>query len=295
MVAVQRVDHQVQQLPHLGLEAQRFLGVAGVGRGRHGVSWGLEGARVLGDGAPGNRRCNRSAHLGRAARFSRPRRVSAMMAAARTRFRCRGPRADPRSLVTAPDAHQLRRLPERPQARRHPVEDISEYVSRPTASSGWRCSSRDASELDEMAEEFGLHELAVEDAQRRPPAAQDRGVRRLAVRRAAHHRARAPPTDGRLRSSARSTSSSGRNYVLSVRHRTHDGFADVRARCEREPELLRHGAGLRALRADGRRRRPLLPGARRARGRARADRGADLRAARRARPTSRRSTRSSSS
>jgi magnesium transporter len=35
----------------------------------------------------------------------------------------------------------------------------------------------------------------------------------------------------------------GPNYVLSVRHRSERGFADVRARCEREPDLLRHGSG----------------------------------------------------
>jgi len=35
----------------------------------------------------------------------------------------------------------------------------------------------------------------------------------------------------------------GRNYVLSVRSGAERGFADVRARCEREPELLRHGSG----------------------------------------------------
>ena len=35
----------------------------------------------------------------------------------------------------------------------------------------------------------------------------------------------------------------GPNYVLSVRSRTKRGFADVRARCETEPELLRHGSG----------------------------------------------------
>ncbi len=35
----------------------------------------------------------------------------------------------------------------------------------------------------------------------------------------------------------------GRNYVMSVRNRTEKGFAEVRARCEREPELLRHGPG----------------------------------------------------
>jgi magnesium transporter len=35
----------------------------------------------------------------------------------------------------------------------------------------------------------------------------------------------------------------GRNYVLSARQRTERGFQDVRARCEREPELLQHGPG----------------------------------------------------
>ena len=35
----------------------------------------------------------------------------------------------------------------------------------------------------------------------------------------------------------------GANYVLSVRTGAERGFTDVRARCEREPELLSHGAG----------------------------------------------------
>src|SRR5260221_475407 len=35
----------------------------------------------------------------------------------------------------------------------------------------------------------------------------------------------------------------GPNYVLSIRNRTEQSFLGVRARCEREPELLRHGAG----------------------------------------------------
>ena len=33
----------------------------------------------------------------------------------------------------------------------------------------------------------------------------------------------------------------GRSYVLSVRRSTQRGFADVRRRCEEEPDLLRHG------------------------------------------------------
>jgi magnesium transporter len=35
----------------------------------------------------------------------------------------------------------------------------------------------------------------------------------------------------------------GSNYVVSVRSRSKAGFLGVRARCEREPELLRNGAG----------------------------------------------------
>ena len=35
----------------------------------------------------------------------------------------------------------------------------------------------------------------------------------------------------------------GKNYVLSVRSHSEHGFANVRARCEREPHLLRQGAG----------------------------------------------------
>jgi magnesium transporter len=35
----------------------------------------------------------------------------------------------------------------------------------------------------------------------------------------------------------------GRNYLLSVRRDSPQGFAAVRARCEREPELLRQGPG----------------------------------------------------
>ncbi len=34
----------------------------------------------------------------------------------------------------------------------------------------------------------------------------------------------------------------GRTYVLSVRSRSEQGFAAVRARCEHEPELLRRGS-----------------------------------------------------
>jgi magnesium transporter len=69
----------------------------------------------------------------------------------------------------------------------------------------------------------------------------------------------------------------GPNYVLSVRRDSAQGFLGVRARAEREPHLLKHGRRLRAVRADGRRRRPLFPRRRQARIRPRIDRGPHLR------------------
>jgi magnesium transporter len=45
-----------------------------------------------------------------------------------------------------------------------PTEDISEYVSRPDCFVWVAMFEPSLEELDEMAEEFGLHELAVDDA-----------------------------------------------------------------------------------------------------------------------------------
>ena len=45
-----------------------------------------------------------------------------------------------------------------------PTEDISEYVSRPDCFVWVAMFEPSREELDEMAAEFGLHELAVEDA-----------------------------------------------------------------------------------------------------------------------------------
>ena len=50
------------------------------------------------------------------------------------------------------------------------------------------------------------------------------------------------PTDGELAIGELAIFVGG-NYVLSVRSRAARGFTDVRDRCEKEPELLRHGPG----------------------------------------------------
>ena len=131
-----------------------------------------------------------------------------------------------------------------------------------------------------MREEFGLHELAVEDARHghQRPKIEEYGDSLFAVLQTVED-----ATGRRARRSARSTIFVGPNYVLSVRIATPSAASpSVRARCEREPRPAQARLGVRALRADGQRRRPLLPGPRRARDRARGDRGADLRQERRA-------------
>lgn len=120
------------------------------------------------------------------------------------------------------------------------IEDISEYVSRPDCFVWVAAADPPDSEIDLLAEEFGLHELAVEDAKRphQRPKLDEYGDDLFAVLRTVE---RASP-DADL-SEGQVAIFIGRNYVLSVRKNVLKGFTDVRMRNEREPELLRHGAG----------------------------------------------------
>ena len=120
-----------------------------------------------------------------------------------------------------------------------PVSAISDYLSQPGCFV-W-VALRDASdeELAQMQEEFGLHELAIEDARHghQRPKIEEYGDTLFVVM----HLAELSPTDelrvGEVHVFV------GPNFVLSVRNRSAQNFLGVRRRCEREPELLRHGAG----------------------------------------------------
>jgi magnesium transporter len=122
------------------------------------------------------------------------------------------------------------------------VADISEYVARPDCFVWVALFQPTNEELDEMAGEFGLHPLAVEDARKghQRPKIEEYEDSLFAVL----HTLEAPPDepDAPLEKGEVAIFV-GPNYILSVRHRTHKGFAEVRARCEREPELLRNGPG----------------------------------------------------
>ena len=124
-----------------------------------------------------------------------------------------------------------------------PKEDISEYVSRPDCFVWVALFEPSHDELDEMAEEFGLHELAVDDARHghQRPKIEEYGDSLFAVLHTLE-REKAPDGSDELVTGEVDVFV-GINYVLTVRHRTHMGFAAVRARTEREPDLLQHGSG----------------------------------------------------
>lgn len=119
------------------------------------------------------------------------------------------------------------------------VADISDYVSRPECFVWVALKDPTPEELAQMQEEFGLHELAVEDARKghQRPKLEEYGDTLFAV---LHN---IEMLDGELHA-AEIDLFVGRNFVLSARRGTDQGFAAVRARTEREPELLRHGAGI---------------------------------------------------
>src|SRR5687768_14516725 len=115
---------------------------------------------------------------------------------------------------------------------------ISEYLARPGCFV-W-VALRDASEaeLEEMREEFDLHPLAVEDARHghQRPKIEEYSDSLFVVLKTIE-------VAGDELKVGELDIFAGRNYVLSVRQGAERGFADVRTRAEREPELLKHGSG----------------------------------------------------
>jgi magnesium transporter len=116
--------------------------------------------------------------------------------------------------------------------------EISSYLARPDCFVWVALRDATPAELAEMQEEFGLHPLAVEDAGHghQRPKIEEYGDSLFVVLHTievAGEELRVGEVDVFV----------ARNYVLSVRHRTERGLQDVRARAEREPQLLRQGSG----------------------------------------------------
>src|SRR5262245_30828651 len=118
------------------------------------------------------------------------------------------------------------------------IEEISDYLERPGCFVWVAMRDAGPAELEQMQEEFGLHELAVEDALmgHQRPKIEEYGNSLFVVMHLIEI------VDGAI-SVGELDVFVGPNYVLSVRSRSQQSFVAVRERCEREPELLKQGSG----------------------------------------------------
>ena len=117
-----------------------------------------------------------------------------------------------------------------------PIDQIHLYISRPGCFVWVAVKDPEAAELAAMQAEFGLHDLAIEDALKghQRPKVEEYGQSLFVVLHMVEN--------GSDELSVGEVGIFvGSNYVLSVRQRAQQGFVEVRKRCEGEPELLRHG------------------------------------------------------
>ena len=121
------------------------------------------------------------------------------------------------------------------------ADDISHWLQQPGCFVWVALQDPDAAELAQLQEEFDLHELAVEDARKghQRPKMEEYGNTLFVVMHLLDPSFQVDSAEpvGELAVFA------GPNFVLSVRTRCAQNFMAVRQRCEREPELLQHGAG----------------------------------------------------
>src|SRR6476469_10017368 len=117
-------------------------------------------------------------------------------------------------------------------------EEISEYLKQPGTFVWVAIKDPTPEELSKMEEEFDLHPLAVEDARHghQRPKIEEYGDQLFVVLHTVE-------VAGDELNVGEVDVFVGRNFVLSVRGRTERGFQEVRARAEREPDLLRYGSG----------------------------------------------------
>ena len=116
--------------------------------------------------------------------------------------------------------------------------EIHRYLAMPGCLVWVALLDRDAEILEQLRGQFGLHPLAVEDAQNghQRPKMEDYGDSLFVVLHLLerdHDGLRVGEVDV----------FAGPNYILTIRSQAEQGFQAVRARCEAEPELLRLGSG----------------------------------------------------
>ncbi len=116
------------------------------------------------------------------------------------------------------------------------IDEISDYLDRPECFVWVALKDATPEELEKMQEEFALHELAVEDARKghHRPKIEEYGNSLFVVMHTID-------LVGTELLSGEVAVFVSKNYVLTVRNRSQQGFINVRARCEQEPEQLSQG------------------------------------------------------
>ena len=119
------------------------------------------------------------------------------------------------------------------------IDQISDYLARPQCFVWVALRDASDSELDTMQGEFGLHDLAIEDAKHghQRPKVEEYEKTVFVVLHTVELDAIDALRIGEVNIFA------GANFVLSVRNRSLHSLLGVRQRTEQEPELLRHGPG----------------------------------------------------
>ncbi len=119
------------------------------------------------------------------------------------------------------------------------IENISNYVSREDCFVWVALRDASSEELLTMQKEFGLHDLAVEDAHHghQRPKVEEYGDTLFVVMHCIDRAQFDQLSVGEVNVFV------GRNFVVSVRNRSGQSLLGVRERAEREPHFLRHGAG----------------------------------------------------
>jgi magnesium transporter len=117
-----------------------------------------------------------------------------------------------------------------------PLSEIKNYLTRPDCFVWVALKDPEPAELAVLQEEFDLHELAVEDAQHghQRPKIEEYGPSLFVVLHMVE-------PSGQDLQTGEVAIFIGPQYAISVRRGAQLGFAEVRRRCELEPELLQHG------------------------------------------------------
>lgn len=117
-----------------------------------------------------------------------------------------------------------------------PISEIRAHLSDPHCFVWVALKDPEPAELERLQGEFGLHELAVEDASHghQRPKIEEYGASIFVVLHMIEVQ------DAELQTGEVAIFA-GPQYIVSVRRNTNLGLTEVRRRCEDEPELLQHG------------------------------------------------------